>query len=144
MPAAPAYPRNENLIKFFVTSASEFQYFIDRASIVPDGAFVRYVLVARSPSGADNVSFEMMNCHEPEYRSLARGAAEGKWVERPTPWRKIDGTQRGQLVLYRDFFCPNGVPVHTVAEAVNALQRGGHPWATRPNTQGLTNQPNAR
>jgi len=144
VPAPPQYPAEQNLVKFFVTSASDFSYFVDRTSIAPEGVVVRYVLVARSPSGVDNVFFEALNCRDRDFRTYARGTSDRKWIVRPNDWHRIEPIQRAQYTLYGQYFCPNSAPIHSANEGVNALERGGHPWATLPNTQGLRNQPNTR
>ena len=144
VPTPPAFPSEKNLVRFFVSSASDFTYFVDRSSIKPEGVVVRYVLVARSPSGVDNVYFEALNCSEREFRAYARGTNDGKWIVRPTEWRRTEPAQRAEHALHHQYFCPNNAPIHSAAEGVNALERGGHPWAVLPNTQGLQLQPNAR
>jgi len=129
-PTPPAYPDEANLARFFVTSASDFSYFVDRTSIVPDGLFVRYVLVARSPSGVDNVSYEALNCRDREARSLARGTNDRKWIVHPTEWRRIDPTRmRPQYTLHQEYFCANNAAITSAAEGAAALQKGGHPWS---------------
>ena len=144
VPTPPQYPADQNLLKFFVTSASDFGYFVDRTSIAAEGPVVRYVLVARSPSGVDNVFFEAVNCKDRQFRTYARGTNDRKWIVRPTEWRDVASNQRAQFALYHDYFCPNGAPILSTNEGVNALEKGGHPWAVLPNTQGLRSQPNVR
>lgn len=135
VPELPPYPRPENLIEFFVSSASEFKFFIDRASLGVKDGIVRYTLVARSPSGADNVSYEAMSCAAGEYRVYALGHSDGTWVSRPGPWREIPprSVQRWHNALHREFFCPNRVAISDAAEGLMALKQGGHPWV-KPDT----------
>jgi len=125
-PELPPYPRRENLLEFFVSSASDFRFFIDRSSIGVKDRVVRYVLVARSPSGVDNVSFEALNCVSAEYQVYARGGADGKWSSRPGGWQKIAprSVQRWHNALYAEFFCPNRIAIADAAEGVRALERG--------------------
>ena len=128
-PAPPAYPAASDLIEFYVGPTVGFKFFVDPRSIsVGRDKVVRYTLVARSQSGVENVAYEGMRCPE-EYRIYAVGRADRSWSLRPGEWRP---TQRGsaissQYALARNFFCPHRDAVKTVAEAVDALQRGAHP-----------------
>ena len=135
VPELPPFPRRENLIEFFVSSASEFKFFIDRSSLAVKDGIVRYALVARSPSGADNISYEGMNCAAGAYRIYALGHSDGTWVSRPGPWREIPprSVQRWHNALNREFFCPNRVAISDAAEGLMALKQGGHPWV-KPDT----------
>jgi hypothetical protein len=138
-PDLPAYPRRENLIEFFVSSASDFRFFIDRTSINVRGGVVRYTLVARSPSGVDNVSYEGINCPADEYQVYAIGQADGHWLNRPGPWRAIEprSVQRWHNALSREFFCPNRIAIPDTAAGVEALQRGANPLSAAPNSKGV-------
>ena len=137
-PELPPYPRRENLIGFFVSSASDFRFFVDRASLGVKDGIVRYTLVARSASGVDNVSYEAINCVAGEYQVYARGRSDGTWISRPGPWQAISArsVQRWHNALYREFFCPNRVAIADAAEGLRALERGAHPWSTSPSSSG--------
>jgi len=124
----PPFPRGENLAEFFVGGGSGFRFFVDRSSIsVSKDRIVRYVLVARSPSGVDNVAYEGINCREAEYRIYAVGRSDGSWASRPGEWRPItrENVQRWHDALRVEYFCPNGIAIEDAAEGVRALQRGG-------------------
>ena len=138
-PAPPPYPRRENLVAFFVRAASDVRFFIDRSSIGVKDRVVRYVLVARSPSGVDNVSFEAINCVAGEYQVYARGRSDGTWASRPGGWQKISprSVQRWHNALYAEFFCPAGVAIADAADGVRALELGAHPWSASPNSKGV-------
>jgi hypothetical protein len=129
-PAPPAYPAASELIEFYVGPTVAFKFFIDPRSIsVGRDKVVRYTLVARSPTGVENVSYEGMRCPD-QYRIYALGRPEQKaWSVRPGDWRPIPRSygSNSQYALARDFFCPHRDPVQTVAEAVDALQHGVHP-----------------
>jgi hypothetical protein len=137
-PELPPYPRRENLIEFFVSSASDFRFFVDRASISVRDRIVRYTLVARSPNGVDNVSYEGINCPAGEYQVYALGRSDSTWLSSPGAWREIAprSVQRWHNALYREFFCPNRVAITDAAEGIRALEQGGHPWAKLPNAVG--------
>jgi hypothetical protein len=124
----PPFPRGENLAEIFVSAASDFRFFVDRTSLsVSKDRIVRYVLVARSPSGVDNVTYEGINCREAEYRIYAVGRSDGSWASRPGEWRPItrQSVQRWHNALHGEYFCPNGIAIEDAAEGARALQRGG-------------------
>jgi hypothetical protein len=129
--ALPAYPKAGELIEFFVAATSEFRFFVDAASVSvgPDGV-VRYVLVARSATGVQNVSFEGMRCATGEVRTYALGR-DGDWTGKPGEWRAIQprSVQRWHNALYREYFCPQKEPIRSAREGVDALRRGGHPMS---------------
>lgn len=125
----PAYPARRELIEFQVEQASGFRFFIEPASLsVGTDGEVRYVLVARSAAGAENVSFEGMRCNSAELRLYAFGR-EGAWAGTPGAWRSMQerGVQRWHRTLFREYFCPLKDPIANVREGVQALRDGGHP-----------------
>lgn len=134
-PAPPAYPRGENLIEFYVGPRASFKYFIDSASLTPlwKQGEVRYVLVARSPSGVDNVSFESLRCAG-QYRILATGNTDRTWSARAGEWRDLPRTSdiTAQARLKTQFFCPHNDPIQSTREGVEALRKGGHPMVWLP------------
>jgi hypothetical protein len=125
----PAYPEPENLIEFYVSAVTDFRFFVDRPSISvgPDGV-VRYTLVARSSSGAENVSYEGIRCLAGTYRVYAYAKAGGAWSQRESAWRPIEqkALQRHHHALWQEFFCPHRAPIANAAEGRDALARGGH------------------
>ena len=115
-------------VKLHGAATSEFRYFVDWSS-VSAGAdrIVRYVLVARSPSGVENVTFEGIRCPG-EYRVYAVGRRDGDWGGRPAEWRSIPvSANSSQAALARQYFCPGRHPVLTSEEGQRALRTGGHP-----------------
>lgn len=128
--ALPALP-GAGLIEFFVSSASSFKFFIDQKSLsVTQDGVVRYTLVARSPSGAETISYEGIRCGgQALVRVYAFGNA-GKWSRNAdTNWRTIEpkSVQRWHNVLRGQFFCPSRYSIQSAAEGLDALRRGGHP-----------------
>lgn len=137
LPTFPPPQRGE-LIEFEVAATSEFRFFVDANSLsVGSDGVVRYVLVARSPSGVENVSFEGMRCTTNEVRIYALGR-DGAWVGRPTDWRPIQprSVSRWHNALSREYFCPQREPIASAQEGVLALRQGGHPL-----TKGLSEDP---
>ncbi len=123
----PALPEKKNLIEFQIAGGSEFRFYVDRSSLsLAEGGVVRYTMVARSPSGAENITYEGARCPTGEHRIYAI-ATGGVWRPGTTGWRPV--TQRWDAVLHREYFCPQAVPLRNVAEGVRALQEGGHPFS---------------
>lgn len=130
----PDYPKEDNLLEFYVSAGTANRFFIDGSSISPvgDGA-VRYTLVIRTGGGATNVSYEGINCADLAYRLYATGRADGTWSKaRKSEWRPIVNKpiNRHHAALSRDFFCPGGLPIGTAEEGRDALRRGRHPQAS--------------
>ena len=130
----PPYPKAADLVAFDPGGASGFRFFVDVTSLSVDkDGVVRYTLVARSPSGVENVSFEGIRCRSGTARAYAFGEGAGRWSARGTDWRQIEpkGARRWQFALWREYFCPHTIAIRDAAEGVDALRRGGHPDAPR-------------
>jgi hypothetical protein len=128
--ALPA-PPSGGLIEFPVSTGTSFRFFIDPASmsVGADGT-VRYVLVARSPTGVDNVSYEGMRCGVPGMVRVYAFAQGGKWSRNAnSTWSEIQpkSIQRWHSALRSNYFCPMRDTIKSAAEGVDALRRGGHP-----------------
>lgn len=122
----PPYFKEGDLIEFEVTRASSMRFYVDRASISVGGDLVvRYTLVARSPQGAENVTYEGLRCNNATSRVYALGHRDGSWKAVKQGWSTTD--KLWTRVLRRDYFCPNHRTIFTVAEGVDALRRHGHP-----------------
>lgn len=125
----PSPPRAENLIEFNVSSATRNRHFIDAASIsVGKDKVVRYTVVIDAAGGARNVSFEGLRCATAERRLYAYGQPDGTWSRaRNAGWEGIK--QRSLLsyhkALLERYFCPGGINVRDVKEAVRNLRQGG-------------------
>jgi hypothetical protein len=125
----PAYPKADGLIEFQVSGAGSFRFFVDPASLtLESGGEVRYTLVARSPAGLDNVSYEGTRCGVGAIRVYARGN-DGRWDARQSERRDVEprSVQRWHFELRRSYFCPLGSVIVSVQEGLDALRRGGHP-----------------
>src|SRR5262249_55843280 len=69
VPPMPAAPKRAALLEFEVRGQGAFRYYVDGATLTVDAKdVVRYTLVARSLSGAENVTFEGINCKTEELR----------------------------------------------------------------------------
>jgi hypothetical protein len=115
-------------VKFALVADTEFRYYVDPESVsVGADRIVRYALVGRSPSGAENVTYEGLRCPD-EYRVYAVGRPDGSWAGRPSEWRPIPRDPRvSQGTLARQYFCPARRAIATTEEGRKALRAGGHP-----------------
>jgi hypothetical protein len=124
----PAPPKAENLLPFEAGAANSNRFFIDVQSIlVGDDGIVRYTLVIRSASGAENVSFEGMRCETVEQKYYAFGRRDGTWSNaRSSTWRRIQYKEinRHHGILYSDYFCPDGSPILSATDAINRFKYG--------------------
>ncbi|MBU1690106.1 MAG: CNP1-like family protein [Gammaproteobacteria bacterium] len=127
----PAYPKEENLLPFFVSAATDNRFFVDVASIsTGEDGVVRYTMIVKSSAGASNVSFEGIRCANRERKLYAFGRKEGAWSKaRFAKWEPIRYQDRNRQhhMLYDDFFCPNGIIVKNPQEAVDLLKRSFRP-----------------
>jgi hypothetical protein len=127
----PAAPRQESLLSFYVSAATENRFFVDGSTLgVGKEGVVRYVLVVLTPGGARNVTFEGIRCETRERRIYASGRQDGSWSKaRKNEWVRIQDAyaNRHHAALFLDYFCPMGIVVQDAAEARNALKLGGHP-----------------
>jgi len=131
----PVAPLPENLLPFYVSAATDNDFFVDASSLTvgPDGV-VRYVLVIQSAGGARNVSFEGLRCETRERRVYAFGRPDGTWSKsRNDSWQRVRDVpaNRHHAALFYDYFCPGGAIVTGADEARDALRRGGHPESRR-------------
>lgn len=117
--------REENLLEFEVGRTVSFRFFIDSASLnVGADEVVRYTLVARSPQGVENVSYEGIHCRSGRTKAYAVGHADGQWRTVNQDWADVQ--KLWTRVLRTDFFCPLHRAIYDAAEGVDALRRGGH------------------
>lgn len=131
----PPPPKQEDLLAFYVSAATDNRFFVDPASITVGGdGVVRYTLVVVTPSGGRNVSFEGMRCETRERRLYAFGRADGAWSKsRNNQWERVKEAvnNRHHAALFLEYFCPDGVIVRNAGEARNILRRGGRSPAGR-------------
>lgn len=124
--AFPVYPRAAGLAEFSVPGAGGFRFYVDRSSLsVTEDRLVRYTLVVRSPEGVESASYEGLRCASGELRIYALGRA-GAWQPSAGGWRPL--AQRWHVVLAREYFCPQAVPIRDAPEGLRALEQGGHPF----------------
>lgn len=127
----PNAPKQENLLPFYVSAATDNKFFVDGTTLsVGSDGVVRYVLLVLSPQGGRNVTFEGMRCETRERRIYASGRRDGTWSKaRINEWARIQDvpSNRHHAALFLEYFCPLGIMVHDVAEARKALVQGFQP-----------------
>lgn len=133
----PAYPNRARLIEFPVAEMGGIHFFVDGSTLAVDKDVVRYVLVAQSAGGAQNVSFEGLRCDAATHRVYATGQSDRTWTPARGSWQPVRNAQRWQITLYREYFCPQKIPIRSADEGVRALQAGGHPFAKGLNAPNL-------
>jgi hypothetical protein len=127
----PAAPNKDALIQFYVSAATENQFFIDGDTLsVGEDGVVRYVLIVQTAGGARNISYEGMRCVTRERRIYASGRLDGSWSKsRNNEWVRIRdaAANRHYAELFLEYFCPAGIIARNAEEARKALKSGSHP-----------------
>ncbi|MFY9973574.1 MAG: CNP1-like family protein [Chromatiaceae bacterium] len=128
----PPWPRDEDLIEFQPDMpGGRFRFYIDGRSLSVDtrDGVVRYALVAESPSGVRNVSFEGIRCTlRGAYRVYAYGTGDGFSPIGPSDWSPIPnyGTEAFRRDLWRHSFCvPREPRPRTKQEILRTLRGSG-------------------
>lgn len=125
----PAFPREENLLPFNVSTSTTNRFFIDGESIsVGADGVVRYTLVIVSSAGARNVSYEGLRCAVAERRIYALGRSDGTWSRaRNSQWAGFQGIamNRHHAALFQDYFCADKKIVRDAEHARQVLRAGG-------------------
>jgi hypothetical protein len=124
----PPFPKEGSLLPFEASAANTNRFFIDADSIlIGDDGVVRYTMVVKSPSGAENVSYEGIRCDTTEQKFYAFGRRDGTWSNVRAPaWRKIQykDVNRQYGVLYSNYFCPDGAPIRSAKDAIQRFKYG--------------------
>jgi len=93
-------------------------------SITPDG-IVRYVVVARSQSGATTAFYEGILCARGEVKRYARSLSDGSWkLEDKPAWRALNDNQpsRHAMVFARQGACEGATAASSVADIVRKMK----------------------
>ena len=106
----PDYPRDDNLIELDVSDYNfPFAVFVDKKSLsVADDRIVRYTVVVRSRTGADNVSYEGIQCNQRRVKRYGYGSNGRMHEARNAEWRFIRRSRQDSYrnLLASDVFCP--------------------------------------
>lgn len=124
----PTLPADADLIAVQLDGTPDaFDYFIDgrQLQIGPDQV-VRYTLLARSASGARNLSFEGIRCTlKGQYRVYAYGSESG-FIPVDEDWHSIDASpERYRVELWQHHLCtPRSITPRPLADIKRSLS--GH------------------
>ncbi len=126
---APPPPSFEvsRLIPFEVSAGSSLKFGVDPSTLAigADGV-LRYVMVARSPSGTVNAMYEGLRCSTGEYKTYARYNASGGWNAVSDPkWEPLRGSGRSMYTfqMARQGACPDGGTPVRLDEVLRELRR---------------------
>ncbi len=107
----PPWPKDSDLVEFQLDTASpsRFRYFIDGQHIsIGRDDVVRYTLVAESPTGTRNITFEGLRCKaQGVFRTYAYGSDHSFKPVEGADWQAIIAKSGDQLhrELYGHFLC---------------------------------------
>ncbi len=123
----PKYPRSRHLMEFSVDSAgAPFEYFIDRESLsIGQDYVVRFTVVIKSKSGAENVIYEGIRCDTREYKTYAYGSQDEKFQKASNPSWKIltrSGGTAYRYELYASYLCGNGPVPLKISEMIHRIE----------------------
>lgn len=126
--APPPPPlRTERLIPLEIPSTS-MRFGIDPASVsVGEDGIVRYVVIARSPSGVVNANYEAVHCQLAQVKVYARHNPDSGWVKARDPqWQPIHSTanSRHSLFIARNGACLGSGANGNAAKIVRDLGSG--------------------
>jgi len=104
----PAFPKDEDLLPFYVSPIQTQKFYIDEKSLAVGEEEVRYTLVGISSGGAKNITYEGLKCDGGFYRRYAIGRYDNTWsASRHSEWKDIhfQDANRPQASLALDYFC---------------------------------------
>lgn len=126
--AFPSAPRQEDLVSFYVSATTPNTFLVDLKTLtVGADDVVRFVLVVRSPRGAENVTFEGIRCATGERRLYAIGQNDGGWTASRDPsWIPISFNtyNRARAALAHEYFCDGTTSVAGADEIRLRIKRG--------------------
>lgn len=123
--------QRQQLIPFDMSSRTELQFSIDASSVtLGRDRVLRYVLLARSASGAENILYEGLRCETGETRNFARwNTAEQRWTAHTgaQPWRPLSGVAASLPAARLAYlaFCDGPSPTEPMQRLLADLRRGG-------------------
>ena len=113
---------------FDVMQGSALTYGIDPGSLtVGEDGVVRYVMVARSSSGAVNVLYQGIRCASAETKTYARLNDKGSWnTSANAAWQELSfrGPTRPAMMLAKQGVCDGKAVMGTPQKILGALKTG--------------------
>lgn len=126
--APPTVFSTERLHAFEVSKGSALSYGIDPATLsVGSDKVVRYVLVARSQSGALNVLYQGIRCQTGEVKTYGRWDNRASWNTNPgDTWQALSfsGATRPAMLLARGGVCDGRTITGQPREILRTLSTG--------------------
>ena len=122
----PKQPDLQTLLPFEVSATATQAFAIAPESVtVGSDGVVRYALVARSASGAQNISYEGLRCSSLEMKLYAFGHNDGSWTRsRNDRWEPISGgkANRQHAALADGYFCDGKTVAGDVSSMIRRLK----------------------
>lgn len=126
-PPPPSFALDK-LVQVDVDPRGSLRYGIDPATVhIGKDRVLRYVMVARSPSGAMTAMYEGLRCTTGEFKQYAR-YNDGRWTAvAAAEWRSLFDTTRLKypLAFARQGGCDGKAPPSSVDEMVRRLKNPG-------------------
>ena len=122
----PKLPEASTLVSFYVSPIATQTFAIapQTLSIGSDGV-IRYVLVARSESGAENISYEGLRCATHEHKRYAFGHQDGSWTRaRRDQWEQIvsNAANRPDAALAEGYLCDGNTIASNLKTMIDRLK----------------------
>lgn len=106
----PAYPSKSGLLPVDISRYDyPYEVFLDPAALtVGEDRVVRYTVILRSRSGAENVSYEGILCPQRRFKRYAYGSGGVFHPATGGDWQFIRGNRQDiyRAVLADEYFCP--------------------------------------
>ncbi len=124
-PPPPAYDAGR-MIEFENGAGTELRWGVDPQTIaIGSDDVVRYVVIARSASGASNAFYEGLRCAQGMFKTYARAAADGQWRPVADPqWQDLSTSRPSshESVLARNYICDNSARPTNVDEILRRFR----------------------
>jgi hypothetical protein len=122
----PIPPKAGDLLPVYVSATATQTFTVDAKSLTvgPDGV-IRYTLVATSPHGASNISYEGIRCRSFERKTYAFGQPDGGWTRsRRDQWEGIvqNAANRHHAILAKDYFCRNRLVAGSAEKMIERIR----------------------
>lgn len=122
----PPAPKPQDLLIVDTGPTARQIFAIDAKSLtVSPDHIIRYTVIATSPSGAQNISYEGIDCKTRDIKRYAYGSKDGKWTRsRRDKWEKVSSMAQNQLpfTLHSQYFCQAGLAAGNAQDIVNRIR----------------------
>lgn len=124
-PPAPAF-EIKRLVPFEVSANSPLQWGFDPQTMtIGQDAIVRYVVVAKSPSGVVNAMYEAIRCSTGEWKTYARFNQDSGWTHASEPkWQPLRGGPSPHAARLASLgVCTGNAAASSVREIVQSVRQ---------------------